>query len=136
MEKESLDQNRSVYLVLYSTQRQSVYCTEAFPPSRLPGEGAASVLPVFYVRAPTSRVLNPNPMCTRYGRSARVRVRNTCGAQQVLKIRVRDCYAHCTQAQRGTGALPSLPVYSEMGLQLRPVQMSWTCPGRAGHTSM
>ena len=32
MEQESLDQSRSVHLVLHSTQRQNVYCVEAFPP--------------------------------------------------------------------------------------------------------
>ena len=83
MEKESLDQYRSVHTVLYSTQRQNsivrkLSCLPAFP-----GEGAASALPVLYVRAPTSRVLNPKCVpCTPCGRTARVRVRNTCGAWQ------------------------------------------------------
>ena len=60
MEKESLDQYRSVHIVLYSTQRQNSTVRKLFRLLAFPGEGAASALPVLYVHAPTSRVLNPN----------------------------------------------------------------------------
>ena len=98
MEKESLDQNRSVHLVLYSTQRQNSTVRKLSRLPAFPGEGAASALPVLYVRAPTSRVnvVNPKQMCAMYAvRTYRTRaraeyVRRTA---RFWKIRVRDYYA-------------------------------------------
>ena len=93
MEKESLDQNRSVHLVLYSIQRQNNTVRKLARLPAFPGEGAASALPVLYVRAPLSKVLNPKPMCAMYAvRKVRTRaraeyVRRTA---RFWKTRVRD----------------------------------------------
>ena len=97
MEKESLDQNRSVHLVLYSIQRQNSTVRKLSRLPAFPGEGAASALPVLYVYAPTSRVLNPYPMCAMY---AVQKVRTRARAEYVRrtarfwKTRVRDYYGN------------------------------------------
>ena len=94
--EESLDQNRSVHLVLYSTQRQNSTVRKLSRLPAFPGEGAASALPVLYVCAQTSGVLNPNPMCAMY---AVRKVRTLARAEYVRrtarfwKTRVLDYYA-------------------------------------------
>ena len=100
MEKESVDQNRSVRLILYRTQRQNSTVRKLSRLPASPGEGAASALPVLYVRAPTSRVLNPKPMRAMYTvRRLRTRARAEYVRRTATfwKTRVHDYYGPDSQ---------------------------------------
>ena len=79
-----------------------------------PGEGAASILPVLYVRVHRRigfKTLNQCAQCTRYGSTAHVRVRNTCGARQEFEkyacatAMVQSTFykAHSTSEDEGRG---------------------------------
>ena len=112
MEKESLDKTSSVHPVLYSAQRQNSTVRKLSRLPAFPGEGAASELPVLYVRAPTSRVLNPNPMCAMYAvRTYRTRAHAEYVRRTAIfwKIRMRDYYARPWSA---LGCWPGQCIYT------------------------